>query len=177
MCRRAPAIWADAFCDSGAFRDAGGWACCRIAGLMRVVVRLQFLRLVRMTMRPVFPLMLVRVLLSIACVGMLVPMLMLMFVFVDVVVLVSVRRLVVGVLMCMCVSVFVLMLVAMIVLTFHRISSLFSVWRRASLDSPILAESETISAPFNVSALPISRTGNRIPACVKILNLTDYWTA
>ena len=103
---------------------------------MRVVVRLQFLRLVRMIVRPVFPLMLVRVLLRIACVGMLVPMpmLMFMFVFVDVVVLVSVRRLVVGVLMCMCVSVFVLMLVAMIVLTFHRISSLFSVWRRASLD-------------------------------------------
>jgi len=154
-----------------------GWACCRIAGLVRVVVRLQFLRLVRMIVRPVFPLMLVRVLFRIARVGMFVPMLMFMVVFVDVVVLVSVRRLVVGVLMCMCVSVFVLMLVAMIVLTFHRISSLFSVWRRASLDSPILAESEKTSASFNVSALLISRTGNRIPACVKILNLTDYWTA
>jgi len=87
-----------------------------------------------MIVRAVFPLMLVRVLLRIAWVGMFVPMLMFVFVFVDVVVLVSVRRLVVGVLMCMCVSVFVPMLVAMIVLTFHRISSLFSGLRRASLD-------------------------------------------
>ena len=130
-----------------------------------------------MVVRAVFPLMRVLVLLRIVCVGMLVRMFMLMLVFVDVVVLVSVRRLVVGVLMCVSMSVFVLMLVAMIVLTFHRISSLFSVWRRASLDSPILAESEKTSASFNVSALLISRTGNRIPACVKILNLTDYWTA
>ena len=140
MRRRTPAIWSAAFCDSGAFRDAGRAAVPAVmrppsaCGLVRVVVWFQFLRLVRMIVRPVFPLMLVRVLLRIACVGMLVPMLMFMFVFVDVFVLVSVRRLVVGVLMCMCVSVFVLMLVAMIVLTFHRVSSLFSVWRRASLD-------------------------------------------
>jgi hypothetical protein len=55
----------------------------------------------------VFPLMLVR-------------MLMLVVVFM------SVRRLVVRVLMCMSMSVFVLMLVAMIVLTFHWISSRYS---------------------------------------------------
>ena len=88
---------------------------------MRVLVWFQFFRFVRMTVRAVFPLVPVLVFLSIACMGMLVPMLVLMFVFVDVVVLVSVRRLVVGVLVFVSMSVFVLMLVAMIVLTFHWI--------------------------------------------------------
>ena len=89
-----------------------------------------------MIVRAVFPLMRVLVLLRIVCVGMLVRM----FMLVDVVVLVSVRRLVVGVLMCMGMSVFVLMLVAMIVSTFHWVSSLFSVWRMANSDKSILAD-------------------------------------
>ena len=55
-----------------------------------------------------------------------------MFVFVDVVVFMSVRGFVVRVFVCMGMSVFVLMLVAMIVFTFHWVSSLFSVWRMAS---------------------------------------------
>jgi hypothetical protein len=38
-------------------------------------------------------------------------------------------------------SVFVLMLVAMIVFTCHWVSSLFSVWRMASSDKSILADS------------------------------------
>ena len=92
---------------------------------MRVLVWFQFFRLVRMTVRAVFPLMFVLVFWSIARMGMLVRVLMLMFVFVDVVVFVSVRRLVVRVLVCMSMSVFVLMLVAMIVLIFHWVSSLF----------------------------------------------------
>ena len=93
---------------------------------MRVLVWFQFFRFVGMTVRAVFLLMLVLVFMSIARMGMLVPMLVLMFVFVDVVVLVSVCRLVVRVLVCMSMSVFVLMLVAAIVLTFHWISSLNS---------------------------------------------------
>ncbi len=93
--------------------------------LVRVVVRFQFFRFVRMAVRAVFLLMVVLVLLRIACVGMLVRMLMLMFVFVDVVVFMSVHRLFVRVLMGMSMSVFVLVLVAVIVLTFHRISSLY----------------------------------------------------
>ena len=101
---------------------------------MRVVVWFQLFRLVRMAVRAVFPLMLVPF--RIAVVGMLV----LMFVFVDVVVFMSVRGFVVRVFMCMGMSVFVLMLVAMIVFTFHWVSSLFSVWRMASPDKPILAE-------------------------------------
>ena len=88
---------------------------------MPVLVWHQFLRLVRMIVRAVFPPMLVVVLLRIACVGMLVRMFMLMFVFVDVVVLVSMRRPIVFVLMCMSMSVLVLMLVAVIVFAFHRI--------------------------------------------------------
>ena len=92
---------------------------------MRVIVWFQFFRFVRMIVRAVFPLVLVLMFLSVTCMGMLVRVLVLMFVFVHVVVLVSVRRLVVGVLVCMSMSVFVLVLVAMIVLTFHRISSLF----------------------------------------------------
>ena len=101
---------------------------------MRVVVRFQFIRLVRVTVRAVFSLVLV--LLRIALMGMLV----LMFVFVDVVVLMSVHGFVVRVLVCMGMSVFVLMLVAMIVFTCHWVSSLFSVWRVASPDKPILAD-------------------------------------
>ena len=51
---------------------------------MRVLVWFQFLRFVGMTVRAVFLLMLVLVFMSIARMGMLVPMLVLMFVFVDV---------------------------------------------------------------------------------------------
>ena len=78
---------------------------------MRVLVWFQFLRFVGMTVRAVFLLMLVLVFMSIARMGMLVPMLVLMFVFVDVVVLVSVLRPIVRVLVCMRMSVFVLMAV------------------------------------------------------------------
>jgi hypothetical protein len=137
----------------GAFRDAGtghpsGEPAAGIGlRLVRVVVWFQFFRPVRMIVRAVFALVLVRVL-RIACMGMLVLMLVLMFVFVLVFVLVSVGRPIVGVFMCMRMSVFVLMLVAMIVLTFHRISSLFPVWRRASSDKPILAEPAKFSASF-----------------------------
>ena len=102
---------------------------------MRVVVWFQRFRLVRMAVRAVFVFMLV--LFRVTLMGMLVPM----FVFVDVVVFMSVRGFVVWVLMCMGMSVFVLMLVAMIVFTCHWVSSLFSVWRMASSDKSILADS------------------------------------
>lgn len=102
---------------------------------MRVLVWFQLFRLVRMTVRAVFVFMLV--LFRVTLMGMLVPM----FVFVDVVVFMSVRGFVVWVLMCMGMSVFVLMLVAMIVFTCHWVSSLFSVWRMASSDKSILADS------------------------------------
>ena len=95
---------------------------------MRVVVWFQFFRIVRMIVRAGISRVLVFVLLRIACVGMFVRMLMLMFVFVDVVVFVRVLNLIVGVLMgmSMSMSVFVLMLVAMFVLAFHRIPSVFN---------------------------------------------------
>ena len=88
-----------------------------------------------MTVRAVFVVMLV--LFGVALMGMLV----LMFVFVDVVVFMSVHGFVVRVFVCMGMSVFVLMLVAMIVFTCHWVSSLFSVWRMASSDKSILADS------------------------------------
>jgi len=84
---------------------------------MRVVVWFQLFHPVRMTMRTVFALMLV--LFRVACVGMFVPML----VFVDMIVFVSVLRPVVGVLMLMRMS--VLMFVAVVVLAFHQIPSVF----------------------------------------------------
>ena len=74
---------------------------------------MRFARLMRMTVRAVFALVLVFMLVKIARVGMLV--------CVDVLVFVSVRNPIVGVLMQMSMSVFVLVLVAMIVRTFHRI--------------------------------------------------------
>jgi len=92
--------------------------------LVRVVVWLQFLRLVRMIVRAVFFPVLVFMLGGIAAVGMLVRMLMLMLMAVEVVVFVSVLNPIVGVLMGMSVSVFVLVVVAVIVFAFHRISLL-----------------------------------------------------
>jgi hypothetical protein len=93
---------------------------------MRVDVWFKLFRLVRVTVRVVFALVLVLV--GVAFMGMRVLM------FVDVVVFMSVRGLVVRVLMCMGVSVFVLMLVAMVVFICHWVSSLFSVRRMASSD-------------------------------------------
>ena len=93
-------------------------------------------------MRAVLSLMLVLVLGRTTRVGMLMGVLMLMLMAVDVGVLMSVHNSIVGMLMGMSVSVFVLMFMAMIVLAFHRVSSVFPSGAETSLGDPMLSRSE-----------------------------------
>ena len=85
-----------------------------------MVVRLQFLQLVRMFVRAVFSRVLVFVLVRSSRMRMLMRVLVLMRMLVDMFVFVSMRGPAVRVLMIMNMSVLVLVFVAMVVLAFHR---------------------------------------------------------
>ena len=90
-----------------------------VSGLVGMIVRIKFLRLVGMIVRPVFPLMLVIVQVGVARMGMLVSMLVLMLMLVNVLVFMRVLGPVMLMLMLMSMCVFMLVFVGMLVLAFH----------------------------------------------------------